>query len=444
MNKLISHIYLFITLVFAINCKSAQVDAFLSWTNNKDSSIMRINVHTGLLQKISANHIDSLDTYRLGYPEYSLRVEAAGHVFSIDGEMWGAFDGSGVVLIVDTVARTIERHDKTKHTGYNFGAYQFVRKDTIFSFGGYGFWMRNNLMTYYSSVRKEWNLYTHAPFPIVLPPYEAEQHQLCFYDKKHDRFYGTISDELYEYDFKLRRWSFTGYFKEEVEFNAMTMAHRISDSTLMLMGPKTALALDFFHNKADNVTMVNKANVANYRTMEFMRCAYEVANSKVLLIPRKSMLLEQGYVFEYAALPMKVNGESLEMTSRWSKHQKAWVLGISLGLFGLVLLFYGYRWYQNNSRKTSSPFSPKQQKVLKILVQDILTTESLNAILQVEEKSWEVQRRERSMCIKDLNKIGLELFEEEIVLRKRAKHDKRQVEYVLNAKVKSDLARLMH
>jgi len=294
--KRISHIFFFITLFFLNPCKSNNIDAFLSWSNNSDSSIFRINVQTGLLQKITANHIDSVDTYDLGYPEYSLRVEAAGHLFRVHGNLLGTFVGSGVVVELDTVARTIERHDRTMHTGYNFGAYQFVRKDTIFSFGGYGFWMRNNLMTYYSSSRKEWNLYTHAPFPIVLPPYEAKQHQLCFYDKKHDRFYGTISDELYEYDFIRKRWRFIGYLKESIEFNAATMAHVISDTTLMVMGPETTWALDFFHNKADNVTMVNKANVASYRKMEFMRCAYEVAESTVLLMPRESALLDQGYV----------------------------------------------------------------------------------------------------------------------------------------------------
>ena len=222
------------------------------------------------------------------------------------------------------------------------------------------------------------------------------------------------------------------------------MAHRISDSTLMLMGPKTAWALNFYQNQADNITMANKANVASYEKMKFMRCAYEVANSRVLLIPRISVLLDQGYVFEYASLPMKSNGETLAITTRWSKNQKAWAFGIALGLLGFAIIFFGYKWYLHKTRKTRSPFSPKQQKVLQMLLKDILTTESLNSILQVEEKSWEVQRRERSICIKDLNKLGLELFEDDIVLRQRAKHDKRQVEYSLNAKVKSDLARLMH
>ena len=141
---------------------------------------------------------------------------------------------------------------------------------------------------------------------------------------------------------------------------------------------------------------------------------------------------------------MKRRGEGMTISTRWSKNQKSLFSAIVVGIFGVVLLFFGLKWYRSNTGKTKSPFSPKQQKVLQSLMRDLLTTESLNTILEVEEKSWEVQRRERSIFIKDLNKLGLELFEQEIVLRQRARHDKRQVEYLLNARVKSDLARLMH
>jgi len=46
--------------------------------------------------------------------------------------------------------------------------------------------------------------------------------------------------------------------------------------------------------------------------------------------------------------------------------------------------------------------------------------------------------------VKELNQLGQELFSAELVLRQKALHDKRQVEYVLNEEVRSDLARLMH
>ncbi|CAI8421985.1 MAG: Uncharacterised protein [Cryomorphaceae bacterium] len=76
-------------------------------------------------------------------------------------------------------------------------------------------------------------------------------------------------------------------------------------------------------------------------------------------------------------------------------------------------------------------------------MQSELTTDALNNLLEMEAKSWEVQRRERSILVKELNQIGEELLSADIVLRQKAKHDKRQVEYVLNEAVRVDLARLM-
>ena len=89
------------------------------------------------------------------------------------------------------------------------------------------------------------------------------------------------------------------------------------------------------------------------------------------------------------------------------------------------------------------PFSPRQIDVLKELSAKELTTEDLNSILEMESKSWEVQRRERSLLVKELNQLGVEIFGQELVRREKAPHDKRQVQYVLNEELRSDLARLM-
>jgi len=131
------------------------------------------------------------------------------------------------------------------------------------------------------------------------------------------------------------------------------------------------------------------------------------------------------------------------LTSRMSKAQKSWLLGISAGIIILLGGFYFLKTARKNSQKKIVPFSPRQIDVLKALSAKELTTEDLNSILEMESKSWEVQRRERSMLVKELNQLGMEIFGQELVLREKAPHDKRQVQYVLNEELRSDLARLM-
>ncbi len=66
--------------------------------------------------------------------------------------------GTGQVYQLNMDQKKITRLDKTFYRGFNFGAIQFVRNDTLYSVGGNGFWHANNIETYFSPKSKEWEL----------------------------------------------------------------------------------------------------------------------------------------------------------------------------------------------------------------------------------------------------------------------------------------------
>ena len=78
-------------------------------------------------------------------------------------------------------------------------------------------------------------------------------------------------------------------------------------------------------------------------------------------------------------------------------------------------------------KATESYFSTVQTNLLRQLLSGPLLADDLNSILNVQEKSWEVQRRQRSIFLKELNVLGLRIFQVEIVLREKSPTDKRQV-----------------
>jgi hypothetical protein len=140
---------------------------------------------------------------------------------------------------------------------------------------------------------------------------------------------------------------------------------------------------------------------------------------------------------------MTSNQAPLKITTKFSSTQEVWLLGTGLGVLLLGGGLLVRRSLGSRKKADRSPFNPKQHKVVEALMKSELTTDVLNNLLEMEAKSWEVQRRERSILVKELNQIGRELLSADIVLRQKAKHDKRQVEYVLNEAVRVDLARLM-
>lgn len=66
-------------------------------------------------------------------------------------------DGTGKILVLDTNFIP-HRIDSTIFDGYNFGAFNFVYNDTIFSLGGYGFWQFNGMLRYYNERQHGWSL----------------------------------------------------------------------------------------------------------------------------------------------------------------------------------------------------------------------------------------------------------------------------------------------
>ena len=74
--------------------------------------------------------------------------------------------GGGQVYKV--VNDTLKREDFSFNHKMSFGSAVFVKNDTIYKFGGYGFWSSRNFFTYFDNSSKEWEF--HASNSMLLPP----------------------------------------------------------------------------------------------------------------------------------------------------------------------------------------------------------------------------------------------------------------------------------
>ena len=54
---------------------------------------------------------------------------------------------------------SIKRTDNSFNHRMTYQSDIFVKNDTIFKFGGYGFWSARNFFTYFSNTTKEWEFY---------------------------------------------------------------------------------------------------------------------------------------------------------------------------------------------------------------------------------------------------------------------------------------------
>jgi hypothetical protein len=404
------------------------------------NAVQRVSVVTGENIVFYENHIDTLPQYTLAYEMDQHQLNISGHLFATQAGLKAVFPGTGKVFKLDTITGVVTRVDETYHHGYNFDSYQFVRRDTIYSFGGYGFWMQNNLMTYFSDVRKEWSLYGRAPFSTTIPDLDSKRFQIANYDRANDILFILFTGNVYGFQFGKRTWKNYGRVNEEFNDENRYMMHSLSDSTFMLMTQAKTFWLYPAGNEVADMTMKNGANLSGKNAPLGLACAYEVEDG--LLIPKHSDKLELGYYYEYMEhrMPASKTIQPLYIEDNGGYQT---LLFVSFGLFTLLGILATVILRRRYLRSRSAIFDTVQWEVLERSSNGSLCTEDFNDLLGLREVSWEVQRRKRSEFIKQLNATAIRQLGQEVLLRERSKEDKRQVLYVLNPRLESALARLL-
>lgn len=421
-------------------CKSAISAGYVTWKVPGLSAIQRVSIATGENIVFYENHIDTLPKYTLNYEIDPSLLDLNGHLFQTSTGLKAFFAGTGKVFQLDTASLEIKRIDETVHHGYNFDSYQFVRNDTVFSFGGYGFWIQNNLLTYYSEVRKEWNLYSTALFEMSAPDYNVSASEIRFYDRVHDIFYVIHKNELIEYNFSSRQWRSLGSTLTDYSARNRYMVHPASDTTVLLMSTRTALVVDMYRNRVSDVTMENGAILSSGISPFGFQCAYDASDG--LLLPKYSDKLRSGYYFESVK---DKNLVKAQFTSLYKESAGGYqsLLIASFVAFTLCAIFLTVFLRGRYQKRRNAIFDTVQWEVLERSAAAPLTTYDFNEVLGLTDSSWEVQRRKRSEFIKGLNSLALQQFGSEVLLRVRSEEDKRQILYHLNPRLESVLARLL-
>jgi hypothetical protein len=122
-----------------------------------------------------------------------------GHVFSVDND-------------------TLKREDFSFNHKMSFDSAVFVKNDTIYKFGGYGFWSSRNFFTYFDNSSKEWEFLSSNSM-LLPPPIHNFNHKLLDEEFIITNGYspnvntGTknqIVSDIWKYNFTDRKWDNLG------------------------------------------------------------------------------------------------------------------------------------------------------------------------------------------------------------------------------------------
>lgn len=133
--------------------------------------------------------------------------------------------GTGRVYQINKLGNKylFERIDSTTHSGVNFEAYTFFHNDTLFQYGGTGFWKIRGIITYYSDITHEWELLpanrelenSNDDRDFKLFKIDQLAHKMYISGSmNYADFPATLNakilDSCFEFDFNTRKWRTLG------------------------------------------------------------------------------------------------------------------------------------------------------------------------------------------------------------------------------------------
>ena len=372
--------------------------------------------------------------------------------------------GNSKVYQYNRTTNFLERIDQSRYHGHNFGATNLQYNDTLFSFGGYGFWQMNGGVRYYNKNTSEWDIIKTSKIVTFANGINA----ISFFDEDQAKLYvlyhhynseylrsraNTSPLELAIFNFKTKNW------EENVLLINKEIASDISDLSsiqkikdgLILNSKKKSLSilLNFSKNLVYTLKPSTTTELIQFKNKHQNNLNYTIGNTLYIFDRTLDSLFTFKFeptVFEktnipiYSSVPQKINLNN------------NYLIGLLILLI-ITVNFIVVIKLKNKTRKNIQSieidkrdikdFINSLDEIEKIVVKHILenakesqntTTNQLNKLMGTDKKEFKVQNNIRSEMILNINK-KFKLFittNDELIERERAEVDKRFMEYNLN------------
>ena len=200
----------------------------LSFTQEKKVGNPLQDQEIALLNIITSDSVNSLNIkLNSSLFNFGLDTKNFKHIALIKKgkDVWIQPLGSGRLFKVEKnkTSYSLQRIDSTLHSGVNYQAFTFQLNDTIFQYGGSGFWHMRGIMTYFSPQTHEWELY---PSNAIVNGYDDFDNIIKYkVDTRTNKLYATKSlaysnmprdfslnniDSCFEFDFHKNTWTNLG------------------------------------------------------------------------------------------------------------------------------------------------------------------------------------------------------------------------------------------
>ena len=367
------------------------------------------------------------------------------------------------------------RLDSTIHFGSNFSALNWMYKDTLFQFGGTGFWKVRDYMSYFSPITHEWEIYNTVNTASI--SLSDKNSILYFMDEKLGKLYLsnsikqqdfpktlTISDidSSIVYDFAKRKWENLGALNPTLKELIKKQESQLNPfgSYLVFHSDLELYWLNFSSNSYGTFT-TNKQAEFREKYLKLYNNNRDYAIQFVLGSNYYLVKITQEGLLNFESISLSLNdikeeaGTAIYSNDRFVQIMKVLepgepIIGNALIVFSLIFM---YNFIQNRRKKKTIPsevqtilyknFYSAITIVEKELIQTIfqcqmsneqISIKMINKIIGVQQKDILTQNKSRSDHFLKINqKFNLATRSKELlIIKQREETDKRQFNYNIN------------
>jgi len=150
-------------------------------------------------------------------------------------------------MVYESINDTLKRIDNSFDHKMSFGSHVFKKNDTIFKFGGYGFWSTRNFFNYFNEKTKEWEFYPTKGTLLAPGLYD---HKGILIDEDYfvtngkimnlfDGFSFEENKEIWKFNFLTKKWTNLGvsnlpFFVNYIKHGEKIIVNTLNDKTQLV------------------------------------------------------------------------------------------------------------------------------------------------------------------------------------------------------------------
>lgn len=379
-------------------------------------------------------------------------------------------DGTGRVYKVERDGKELKiiRQDSTLFFGYNFGFFPFSYNDTLYSFGGYGFWRFNGHLRTFVSQKGEWELEDlNRELPFTRVGYSASPKWL---DQQNGKFwigftidsregiikegkdFKNVIDSVYVLDLHKKTWVTVGGLSSNTKEIANTLVNRNLGSSpwgQLIHDPTKSVIylLDFSNNELLSLNPEDTRSVTRLFEQGSI-LFFEDSTLFVGLASRsldsvslsKARFIKTGNQVYYPA------ESTVQQIQLFSANRTIIWAAVGFVIIGLsYFLIFKERKSLNVSPQESlnelsvKLFNDKEIEIVRLVVTKSskglgISIDEMNKCLGVSHKNAEIQKKQRSETLISINrKWRFKRGGQQLLIKsRRIEQDKRSFEYFID------------